>query len=58
MTENINSAEFLDRITSVVPSERHTELQRMGYYNFIHFGLNTFTRREWRNGYAQKAVEY
>lgn len=50
MTENINSAEFLDRITSVVPSERQIELQRMGYYNFIH--------REWRNGYAQKAVEY
>jgi hypothetical protein len=46
MAENINSEEFLDRITSVVPSERQIELQRMGYYNFIHFGLNTFTRRE------------
>lgn len=58
MAENINSEEFLDRITSVVPSERQIELQRMGYYNFIHFGLNTFTRREWGNGHAQKAVEY
>ena len=29
MTENINSAEFLDRITSVVPSERQIELQRI-----------------------------
>ncbi len=56
MTENINSAEFLDRITSVVPSERQIELQRMGYYNFIHFGLNTFTRREWGNGKEDPSV--
>ena len=56
MTENINSEEFLDRITSVVPSERQIELQRMGYYNFIHFGLNTFTRREWGNGKEDPSV--
>lgn len=56
MAENINSAEFLDRITSIVPSERQTELQRMGYYNFIHFGLNTFTRREWGNGREDPSV--
>ena len=56
MTENINSEEFLDRITSIVPSERQIELQRMGYYNFIHFGLNTFTRREWGNGKEDPSV--
>ena len=56
MTENINGEEFLDRITSVVPSERQIELHRMGYYNFIHFGLNTFTRREWGNGKEDPSV--
>lgn len=50
MKENINDDKFLDRITSVVPSARQIDFQNLGYYNFIHFGLNTFTKKEWGSG--------
>lgn len=42
--------EELDRITSVLPSERQLEFMKMEYYNFIHFGINTFMDREWGDG--------
>lgn len=50
MKENINDDKFLDRITSVVPSARQIDFQNLGYYNFIHFGINTFTKKEWGSG--------
>lgn len=40
----------LDRITSVVPSQRQLDFMEMEYYNFIHFGINTFYNREWGDG--------
>lgn len=42
--------EEADRITSVVPSERQLRFLDMKYYNFIHFGMNTFYDREWGDG--------
>lgn len=48
----INDKEFLDWITSITPSKRQLDWQAMGYYNFIHFGMNTFTGKEWGNGKA------
>ena len=39
-----------DRLTSVVPSERQLNFLDMKYYNFIHFGMNTFYDREWGDG--------
>ena len=42
--------EETDRLTRVVPSERQLSFLDMKYYNFIHFGMNTFYDREWGNG--------
>ena len=42
--------EECDRMTSVIPSERQLKFLEMEYYNFIHFGVNTFYNREWGNG--------
>lgn len=38
------------RLVSVVPSERQLRFMKMEYYNFIHFGINTFYNREWGDG--------
>lgn len=54
--ENVNSAEFLNRITAVVPDKRQIDFQNLGYYNFIHFGLNTFTKKEWGCGKVSPKV--
>lgn len=38
------------RFVSVFPSERQLAFMDMEYYNFIHFGINTFYNREWGDG--------
>ncbi len=40
----------VDRLTSVIPSDRQLEFMELKYYNFIHFGMNTFYDREWGDG--------
>ena len=45
----LNSPET-ERLISVLPSERQLNFMELEYYNFIHFGMNTFYRREWGDG--------
>ena len=42
--------ELVQRLISVTPSDRQLQYQEMTYYNFIHFGMNTMTDREWGDG--------
>ena len=39
-----------DRYVAVVPSPRQIILQEMGFYLFVHYGMNTFTNVEWGSG--------
>lgn len=43
-------SEETKRLISVFPAERQLRFLQMEYYNFIHFGINTFYNREWGNG--------
>lgn len=42
----------LDLYTSIVPSKRQKEFQNSGFHAFIHYGMNTFTGKEWGDGKA------
>lgn len=47
---------FLKEAASVVPSKRQLMWFDTGFYGFIHFGVNTFTDREWGDGTEDKTI--
>ncbi|MFC4592288.1 RICIN domain-containing protein [Sphaerisporangium corydalis] len=43
-------ATIIAKAADIVPAPRQLAWQRLEQYNFIHFGINTFTGREWGTG--------
>lgn len=49
-TPNAEVTGIVRRAAEVVPSERQLNWQKIGFYAFCHFGMNTFTGKEWGDG--------
>ncbi|MBO4888840.1 MAG: alpha-L-fucosidase [Firmicutes bacterium] len=48
--------QFLHQASNVKPSERQLRWFDMEMYAFIHFGVNTYTNREWGDGKEDPAI--
>ncbi|NGZ74620.1 alpha-L-fucosidase [Saccharibacillus alkalitolerans] len=46
----------LQEIAGIAPSPRQLSWQRLEFYGFIHFGMNTMTGREWGEGHEDPAL--
>lgn len=45
-----NWAELDQRLVQIKPSKRQVEFQKLEFYAFVHFTVNTFTGKEWGDG--------
>ena len=48
--------EFLKAAAAVKPSQRQLDWFDVGFYGFVHFGVNTFTDREWGLGNEDEGI--
>ncbi len=48
--------QMIERAARVAPSPRQLAWQQTEFYAFIHFGMNTFTGREWGDGTESPAL--
>lgn len=49
-------ADVIDKYVSIVPDVRQKRLQRENFNVFFHYGLNTFTGKEWGDGKVDPRV--
>ena len=47
---------ILAKAANLVPTERQLDALENGFIAFLHFGPNTFTRREWGTGFEDPAI--
>ena len=47
---------FLKAAAQVKPSAKQLAMMETGFYAFLHFGVNTFTGKEWGNGKEDPAI--
>ena len=54
--KELTSDQLAELAGSVTPSARQLEWQRTAFNAFVHFGINTFTGREWGDGKEDPAL--
>ncbi len=47
---------YIQKVVSIVPAPRQVVWQEMEFTMFVHFGVNTFTDREWGTGKENPAI--
>lgn len=47
---------IVEKAANIVPTERQFEWQRQELTAFLHFGVNTYTNREWGDGTESEAI--
>lgn len=52
----MNDRERIEKYISIVPSTRQKHVQRESFNVFFHYGLNTFTGKEWGDGKVDPKV--
>lgn len=49
-SKNLDSPQFIEKLLAVRPRNAQVKWQEMEFTAFFHFGINTFTDREWGEG--------
>ncbi|MCL3780950.1 alpha-1,3/4-fucosidase [Prolixibacteraceae bacterium JC049] len=51
-----SEAMIIEKAANVLPTKNQYDYKKLEYTCFVHFGVNTFTRKEWGNGFEDPKV--